>query len=399
MRLALIIDDYVPYSSRIGAQMFADLAHTLSQMGEDVVVITPTPLPSAPRFEHTRGNEISVWRFRSGAIKNVALGIRLMNENLLSYRSWRVIAQIVQERPFDGVVYYSPSIFWSHLVNKIKSIAPCRTYLVLRDIFPQWLVDIGTLREKSLLTRYLRYCEQKNYAAADWIGVMSANNLQFFRQTYPEYHHVEVLPNWISPASVPSPLPYWRRKLQLENKVILLYGGNIGLAQDMTNLLRLARALHDCPQAHLLFVGHGSAVDTIRALIKQWKLTNVSYHASVSQKEYNALLQEVDIGLFSLDAAHKTHNFPGKLLGYFSAALPVLGSINAGNDLMPLINDHRAGYVFENGNDAQFIATARRLIADSALRTDMGVRGQQLLEKYFSVQSVAEQILRRLHSN
>ena len=41
MKLALIIDDYLPNSTRVGAKMFHELAQEFIRRGHDVTVITP----------------------------------------------------------------------------------------------------------------------------------------------------------------------------------------------------------------------------------------------------------------------------------------------------------------------------------------------------------------------
>ena len=48
----------------------------------------------------------------------------------------------------------------------------------------------------------------------------------------------------------------------------------------------------------------------------------------------------------ALDPRHKTHNIPGKFLTYMQAGLPVLASINPGNDLMQLIEGEQVKGVY-----------------------------------------------------
>ena len=55
------------------------------------------------------------------------------------------------------------------------------------------------------------------------------------------------------------------------------------------------------------------------------------------------MLAEFDVGLFTLHKDHTTHNFPGKLLGYMVQRLPILGSINKGNDLKEIVENANAG--------------------------------------------------------
>ncbi|MCR2554485.1 glycosyltransferase WbuB, partial [Salmonella enterica] len=85
------------------------------------------------------------WRFKSGPLKDVSKIQRAINETLLSYRAWKAIKKWVKKETFEGVIYYSPSIFWGHLVKKIKARCQCPAYLILRDMFPQWVIDAGML--------------------------------------------------------------------------------------------------------------------------------------------------------------------------------------------------------------------------------------------------------------
>ena len=119
MKLALIIDDYLPDSTRVGAKMFHELSLELMASGHNVTVITPA-IGQAKKFTEQSIDGVTVWRFSSGPIKDVGKVTRALNETLLSVRAWSAIKQHVNEHTFDGVIYYSPSIFFGGLVNRIK---------------------------------------------------------------------------------------------------------------------------------------------------------------------------------------------------------------------------------------------------------------------------------------
>ena len=172
MKLALIIDDYLPDSTRVGAKMFHELALELIKSGSDVTVITPA-VGQAQKFIEQSIEGVKVWRFSSGPIKDVGKVARALNETLLSFRAWSAIRNHVFEDTFDGVIYYSPSIFFSGLVNNIKQRCNCNSYLVLRDLFPQWVIDAGMIKQGSLIARYFKCFEHRSYQAANTIGLMS----------------------------------------------------------------------------------------------------------------------------------------------------------------------------------------------------------------------------------
>lgn len=399
MKIALIIDDYMPASTRVGAKMFHELAIELRNYGHEITVITPDYQQDA-LLKIIVLDGIKVWRFKSGPIKDVGKLQRAFNETLLSFRAWRAIKSQINAECFDGIIYYSPSIFWGWLVSQLKKRCDCPSYLVLRDLFPQWVIDAGILKKGSFIEKYFRLFEQYSYKQADKIGLMSERNLDLFRMKNRQYSS-EVLRNWASVDSEITTGNYIsiREKLNLHGKIIFFYGGNIGHAQDMANLMRLVKKMHCHENAHFLFIGQGDEVGLINSLAKEWELNNYSFLPSISQDEFKFILADVDIGLFSLSSQHTAHNFPGKLLGYMVESLPILGSVNTGNDLMDIVNANSAGFIHINGEDAELVASAEKLYFDESLRREIGGNAKQLLISQFSVTAAAKHIEKRLEAS
>lgn len=399
MKLALIIDDYLPDSTRVGAKMFHELALELISLGHDVTVITPA-IGQAKKVTEQNFEGVIVWRFSSGPIKDVGKITRALNETLLSSKAWSAIKQNVNEHTFDGVIYYSPSIFFGDLVNKIKKRCKCSSYLVLRDLFPQWVIDAGMVKKGSLIEKYFRFFEQRSYKAANTIGLMSEKNIEVFKQSNQNKYQTEILRNWadVKPVSTEDSVTSFRSELQLQNKIIFFYGGNIGHAQDMTNLMRLVKNMQHLTKAHFLFIGQGDEVELINELAQQWGLKNYTYLPSVNQQKFKEILAEVDVGLFSLSAEHTAHNFPGKLLGYMVQSLPILGCVNEGNDLKELIDSNKAGFITIN-NDEQLLKNSIELYENPKLRKKLGHGAYELLKNEFSVKSIAVNIINNLKEN
>ncbi|HEY0924881.1 glycosyltransferase family 4 protein [Rheinheimera pacifica] len=394
MKIALLPDAYLPSSTLVHAKMFHELALELKRSGHEPIIITPgaPEQHTALVIDHIDGVEI--WRFRSGRTRGVGKARRAIAESLLSVRAWQAIKHKVKAEPFEFCINYSPTIFFGPLARKLKKHG-AYVYLILRDMFPQWIIDEGLIKEGSPIARYFRYFEKLNYQTSDCIGVMSEANLQLFNRLHPGYSNVKVLLNWADtkPLLRERVLTNWRSEWQLQDKVVFFYGGNIGHAQDMANLMRLAKGMKDKPEAHFLFVGQGDEVELIHQLKRNWLLDNVTIKPSVSQDVYRELLTAVDVGLFSLSAKHTAHNFPGKLLGYMSESLPILGSVNPGNDVIEVINGSNSGFVFENGEDAALLAAADLLFESVEQRKQAGKNARLLLQRYFSVESAVDNIL------
>jgi len=392
MKLLLIIDDYLPDSTKVGAKMMHELALELKNNSHEVLVLTPKPLQKE-LLTVQKIDGISVLFFRSGKIKNVGKLKRAINESLLSYQAFKSAKQYLKENPCNGIIYYSPSIFFGSLVRKLSSLWNCQSYLILRDIFPQWAVDNNLIKENSLVHWYFNFFEKINYKYADRIGVMSLSNLEFFKSKNINISKFEVLYNWAEIGEVPKVENNFRKKLKLKNKIVLFYGGNIGHAQQIINLVNLAKKFIKNSSVHFLFVGQGDEVELLLKEVSNNKLKNITYLPPVNQNTYFEMLNEFDIGMFSLHSGHKTHNFPGKLLGYMSYSKPILGCVNAGNDLADVVNSAKAGIVVDSNDSFGLYEAAKALIYSESIRNKMGTNGRELLLNKFSVKSISKQIL------
>ncbi len=393
MRILLVGVYYLP-SSEASAKLIYDLGQELKRQNHEVTILAPSESIGAD-VEVDQEDGLQVVRVKAGQIKGASRALRAWREVRLSETLWRKGKSFFKQHPHDLIIYYSPTIFFGPLVHKLKALWQCPSYLILRDIFPQWAVDLGVLK-KGLIWSYFRFRELQQYAAADVIGVQSPANLNYFTEQLPDKdYNLEVLYNWTTPKPETAHPSGYRQQLGLDSKIVFFYGGNIGVAQDIDNVVRLAERLRNESHIYFLLVGAGTEVERLQGVIADKQLSNISILPAVGQQEYLSLLSEVDVGLISLDQRLKTQNYPGKILGYMSASLPILGSINSGNDLSDMLKTHEAGLCSVNGEDEQLAAHTLTLANDAAYRHRVGVNARRLMEQYFSVSVCAKQILAR----
>ncbi|UOG59303.1 glycosyltransferase family 4 protein [Leptospira noguchii] len=394
MNICIIVDDYLPKSTKVAAKMMHELAVKLKEKGNEITVITPgTDLKQNYKKDILDG--VSILQFSSGRIKNVSKLKRLINEFILSRRAWKYLKKYFIQNRHDLIIYYSPSIFWGNLVFRLKNLWKVPSYLILRDFFPQWIIDNGMIREKSLIAFFLKYYEKLNYKAADQIGIQSPANIEWFSNKFPEFKNIELLYNWATDSPVLNKNYFYRKKLNLEGKIVFFYGGNIGKAQDMMNIVRLAEKMKTHTDVVFLLVGAGDEVELVKMSIQDLELNNMILLDPVSQEEFKLMLAEFDIGLFTLHFGHKTHNFPGKILGYMVQEKPILGAINPGNDLKNILEDSKSGLVTIAGDVEKLYKNALVLLDDKT-RKQMGRNANLLLKSKFSVDNAAETVLKVL---
>jgi glycosyltransferase involved in cell wall biosynthesis len=398
MRVAILADESLPSGTRAHSKMLHDLAVEIQRRGHKPVIISPGKPDQSERLVVDYVENIENWRFRSGYTRGKGLFVRAVNEWLLSYRAWLAIKSALAEEDFNLCINYSPTIFFGPLAKRLKNRG-AYVFLVLRDLFPQWAIDKGIIAQGSILARFFKYYEKKNYALSDCIGLQSPKNLEIFKDKNPSYGNAIVLFNWTSDVNKfeARDKTNIRGHYNLENKTIFFYGGNIGRAQDMTNIMTLAKNMRSYKSAFFLIVGEGDEFQLINQLKRDWGLDNVLILDSVSQAEYRKFLHVVDVGLLSLSGCHSAHNFPGKLLSYMESSIPILGSINRGNDLIPMVNGAGAGYIHINGEDDLLLKSAIELADNVQLRKEQGDKSRRLMQDKFTVGAAADAVFAQFH--
>lgn len=71
---------------------------------------------------------------------------------------------------------------------------------------------------------------------------------------------------------------------------------------------------------------------------------------------------------------------------------PILGCVNPGNDLKDIINENKAGFVLDTGDQEGMLNNAIKLIDDKKLRISLGKNGKKVLINQFSALPASLQI-------
>jgi glycosyltransferase involved in cell wall biosynthesis len=289
-------------------------------------------------------NQVRLIRVKAFRTKDINYIQRTLAEFINPFIMWRHIYghKDFLEEYFDGIIWYSPTIFWGPLIKRLKKQFNAKAYLVLRDIFPDWALHLGLIK-KGIIFHFLKAVEQYQYRQANVIGVQSPNNLIYFKKHNPKLiAQAEVLWNWIGPAQE-SKCQIDLNETKLAGKKVMVYTGNMGVAQAMGTLVNLAELMSSRQDVGFIFVGRGSEVDNLKRSVQQKKLENILFFDEIDPSHIPGLYQQCAIGLVTLDPRHQTHNIPGKFLSYMQAALPVVAIGNPGNDLQILINSYQVG--------------------------------------------------------
>lgn len=394
MRIALIADTFPPLRTS-GAVQLRDLSREFVRQGHELIVMLPSVEIDQPwQMEEMDG--VRVLRLRAPRTKDIDYVRRTICEFLMPFSMRRNLRKSpLAKEQWDGVVWYAPSIFHGPLANTLKTSSACKGYLIIRDIFPEWAVDMG-LMGRGLPYHFFDAVARYQYSVADVIGVQTPGNLTYFRDwSKGAGRSLEVLQNWLADAPVAG-CSISLAETPLAGRKIFVYAGNMGIAQGMGILLDLAERLRARQDVGFLFVGRGSDAKKLAADAESRGLDNVLFHDEIHPDEIPGLYAQCAVGLVALDPRHKSHNIPGKFLTYMQSGLPVLANINAGNDLAGIIRQEDVGRVSENGTVDALKRHALDLI--DSFDADNGIKNRcrALYSKLFSPETAVQQIVAAL---
>lgn len=395
LKLALVASTFSP-ARNSGAVQLRDLVQEFARLGHDITVFVPSSeIDTAWKLEET--GKTRIVRLRALAMHDVGYFRRTIAEQVMPYAMRFAYANspFSGER-WDGVIWYSPAIFHVPFVRHLKRQGGGKGYLIVRDIFPEWAADVGLLR-RGMVYRYFQWVARSQYESADVIGVQTEGNLKYFadwKRKYPD-RKLEVLNNWLSPSSSKKS-SFRLEDSSLAGRKVFVYAGNMGVAQGIDVLIDLAKRVSCRNDIGFLLIGRGSEVARLKARVASLQLTNVLFHDEVEHEQLPEIYRQCCAGLISLDSRHKSHNIPGKLLGYLQNELPVLASVNEGNDVIEFINHNQVGYACSGGDLDRFVWGCEDFVDRFLLDVTHKGHCSRVFEEFFSAEAACCQILKAL---
>ena len=394
MRIALIADTFPPLRSS-GAVQLRDLSREFAVQGHALTVLLPSPDQQDP-WVLKKMDGVQVLRLKAPRTKGISYIRRTLGELLMPFSMLRQFRKspLASER-WAGVVWYAPSIFHGPLASALKKSSDCKGYLIIRDIFPEWAVDME-LMGQGLPYWFFDMVARYQYSVADVIGVQTPGNRGYFdRWQKQPGRKLEVLQNWLGkPAQVRCSIRV--SETPLAGRKVFVYAGNMGVAQGMDIMLDLAEKYRGRTDVGFLFVGRGSDAARLKTSAKDRKLNNVLFYDEIHPDEILDLYAQCSVGIVALDPRHKSHNIPGKFLTYMQSGLPVLANVNAGNDLAQMIRDDQVGQVCENNQVENFLQLAHMLLAQIESDDQLPARCRSLFQREFAVEKTVRQIVAAL---
>ena len=352
--------------------IYCDLLRCFRENGHAVYTISPYEKRTGLHTMFEEKNGVHMLHVKTG---NVTGMVSLIEKGLAQLTIEPIFINAIKHYyakvKFDLVIYSTPPITFCNVIEYIKKRDGAKSYLLLKDIFPQNAVDIGMMQKsgvKGTLYRFFRKKEKKLYHISDYIGCMSPANAEYVKKNNPEVDatKIEVCPNCIEvidkSVNIEERIEI-RKKYNIPlDKKVFIYGGNLGKPQGIDFLIDCLHSQKNNKNNYFLIVGEGTEYRKIEKFVSKGIQGNIKLMKRLPQEDYDTMLGACDVGMIFLDHRFTIPNFPSRLLSYMQAKIPVLACTDSSTDIGNIIEKAGFGSWCESNDIGAFNRCVEKIV-------------------------------------
>ena len=402
MRILIIGINYYPELTGIG-KYTGEMAEWFTAEGHEVRVITAPPYYPAWRIKAgycslTYRNEViqgvrvlrcPLWvPRRVGSLKRIL--------HLLSFAFSSAMPAFwlgLKWRP-DVVLGIEPPLFSAPVVLAASRLGSARAWLHIQDFEIDAAFDLGLLRSprlRALTTGVERWLMRR----FDRVSTISERMLERLDSKGVSPSARFLFPNWVDTELIRPISDTSRLRTEFDipdNRIVLLYSGNMGRKQGLELVAEVASLLSGSPEFMFLLCGDGAARQELES--QAGALPNVRFLPLQPLERFNELLNLADIHLLPQRADAEDLVMPSKLTAMLASGRPVIATARAGSQVAEVVSG--CGQVVKPGDRQAFLNAIEYLGRSPEERHKLGLAGRAFAVDHWSKQGVLSRMLDEL---
>jgi len=268
--------------------------------------------------------------------------------------------------------------------------------LEIRDLWPEFIIDMGKLTNPVLI-RLSRWFERFLYRRADHLLVNSPAYVDYLVSRGVAADKITLVANGVDPSMFDPQADGQnvRRRLNLNGKLLVVYAGAMGPANDLDTLLDAAAELKADTRVCFLMVGSGKLRSHLETRARELGLNNVLFAGAQPKQSIPDFLATADICVATLQNIPMFRmTYPNKVFDYMAAGRPVVLAIQG--VIQDVVEAAAAGVCVPPGDSASLARAIRFLVENSQQRQEMSRRGRQYVEAHFDRRDQGRQFVQLL---
>lgn len=380
--------------------LYTDLLREFVKNDHHMTIVSPVERRNQGETRLIQHDKCTILKVRIGNIQKTNYFEKGISILLFNYQILKALKKFKLKNNYDLILYSTPPITIVETINKLKKETGAKTFLMLKDIWPQEIVDLGIISKKNPLYWFLNLCEKQLYRISDWIGCSSPANISYVlsHNNYINRDKVVRVNNSTDPQV---PLQSFeerkaiRQKLGIPNdRILFFYGGNLGKPQDIPFIVKCLSMQTQCQDRFFLICGQGTEYEELSAFFENEHPQNMLLLSYLPKDEYDQLVKASDVGIVFLNHRFSVPNCPSRFYTYMEYAKPVLACTDCATDINRDIADGDFGWWCESTDPRKFVHLADTVceLGYESIK-EMGIRSRKYLERYYTVDKDYQRII------
>lgn len=312
--------------------------------------------------------------------------------NYLTF-SLSVILKFIFSRDIPTVITHTTPPSLGVILSFLCKIKKTKLIYVLLDVFPDGLVKLGVLNEKSFITKLWQYINKGAFKRCYKIVVIGRDMQKWLINFYPgSINKCIYIPIWqkkelfktVKFSENPFVIKY-----NFQNKFVVQYSGNMGLWNDMKTFAIAVN--HEPEDVLFVFIGEGMRRKELVSSFKKTNPNNVLMFPFLSNNDYSYSISACHVALVSLQENLEGMAVPSKIMGIMAAGIPVIALVPENSEIAMIINEEECGIVIKPGNVDDLIKGIILLKNNAILRDKMGENGKRAFNQKYCLDVVSNQ--------
>ncbi|HWB31875.1 MAG TPA: glycosyltransferase WbuB [Acidobacteriaceae bacterium] len=408
MRILVYGLNYAPELTGIG-KYTGEMAAWLAERGHEVRVVTAPPYYPAWRIrEDYRGawyrtergpNQPMVFRTPLYVPEKPTGVKRIVHLASFMLGSFPVMLREMFSRP-DIIFTVEPTFFCAPLALFTAACAGAASWLHVQDFEVDAAFDLGLLPAQGPVHDGSLRIEKFFIYAFDRVSGISARMVDRALAKGIPPEKVVLFPNWVDvdtihPMNSEGHVNSFRRELAprvpgIEEKIILLYSGNMGAKQGLEVLAPLAESFLDDPRVHFIFCGDGAFRKSLEQMVEH--LPNVTMLPLQPLSRLNELLNAADIHLLPQRGSAADLVMPSRLSAMLASGRPVIATAHPGTQVAQVVQG--CGLPVPAEDPVALHTAVLLLLEDRELRLHLGRCARKYAVEHLGKRQVLEQFER-----
>jgi glycosyltransferase involved in cell wall biosynthesis len=195
----------------------------------------------------------------------------------------------------------------------------------VRDIWPDVALEMGSFPPTSIYAKTFTYIRNFMLKKADLVTAVSPGKVEKLK-AYSKKENIVLIPNGYNINFKDNTInEELYNRIKEKESYICIYVGNLGLAQGLSQLLKIAtNCMEKKIEATFILYGSGAEEKLLREYVEKNNLTNVFFEGRLPNKDMYTVLKAADLSFVPLVNENLKDSIPTKLYESLGVGCPVL---------------------------------------------------------------------------